>query len=49
MKPTEQAKVTLRLTKPISLELMKKYACSKPLRRPAPGPSRDAKPNVYEQ
>jgi hypothetical protein len=36
MKPTEKAKVTVLLTRPISLEQLKKYASPKPLRRPAP-------------
>jgi hypothetical protein len=36
MKPTEKAKVTILVTRPISLEQLKKYASTKPLRRPAP-------------
>ncbi|GEM_PF-6926187 len=36
MKPTEKAKATVLVTRPISLEQLKKYASAKPLRRPAP-------------
>ncbi len=36
MKPTEKVKVTVLVTHPVSLEHLKKYANSKPLRRPAP-------------
>jgi hypothetical protein len=36
MRPTEKAKVTVLVTRPISLEQLKKYASTKPLRRPTP-------------
>lgn len=34
MKPTDKAKVTVLINRPITLEQLKKYASSKPLRRP---------------
>jgi hypothetical protein len=40
MKPTDHVKVTVLVTRPISLEQLKKYASTKPLRRPAPRPKR---------
>ena len=40
MKPTDKAKVTVMLTRPIPLEQLKKYASAKPLRRPAPRSAR---------
>ncbi len=40
MKPTEKEKVTVLVTRPISLEQLKKYASAKPIRRPAPRPKR---------
>jgi hypothetical protein len=36
MKPTDHVKVTVQVTRPIPLEQLKKYASTKPLRRPAP-------------
>ena len=36
MKPTDKAKVTVLITRPVPLEQLKKYASTKPLRRPAP-------------
>lgn len=36
MKPTDTAKVNVLVTRPIPLEQLKKYASTKPLRRPAP-------------
>jgi hypothetical protein len=36
MKPTDKAKVTVVVSRPVSLEQLKKYASTKPLRRPAP-------------
>jgi hypothetical protein len=36
MKPTDKAKVTILITRPVSMEQLKKYASSKPLRRPRP-------------
>ena len=36
MKPTDKAKVTILISRPIPLEQLKKYASTKPLRRPAP-------------
>jgi hypothetical protein len=33
MKPTDKAKVTVLITRPVSLEHLKKYASTKPLRR----------------
>ena len=41
MKPTEKAKVTVLVTRPIPLEQLKKYASKKPLRRPTPRPKVD--------
>ena len=38
MKPTNKVKVTIVVTHPVPLELLKKYASTKPLRRPAPRP-----------
>jgi hypothetical protein len=38
MKPTDKAKVTVLVSHPIPLEQLKKYASTKPLRRPAPRP-----------
>jgi hypothetical protein len=38
MKPTDKTKVTVLVTRPIALEQLKKYASTKPLRRPAPRP-----------
>jgi hypothetical protein len=38
MKPTDKPKVTVLVSHPIPLELLKKYASPKPLRRPAPRP-----------
>lgn len=40
MKPSEKTKVTVSVTRPISLEQLKKYASMKPLRRPVPRPKR---------
>jgi hypothetical protein len=40
MKPTDKAKVTVLINRPITLEQLKKYASSKPLRRPAPRTNR---------
>jgi hypothetical protein len=40
MKPTDKAKVTVLVTRSVPLEQLKKYASSKPLRRPAPRPKR---------
>jgi hypothetical protein len=36
MKPTDKAKVSVQVTRPVSLEQLKKFASKKPLRRPAP-------------
>jgi hypothetical protein len=36
MKPTDNAKVTVLINRPITLEQLKKYASSRPLRRPDP-------------
>lgn len=36
MKPTDKKKVTVLVTRPVSLEHLKKYASAKPVRRPAP-------------
>jgi hypothetical protein len=36
MKPTDKAKVTVVINRPLSLEQLQKYASSKPLRRPDP-------------
>ena len=36
MKPTDKAKVTVLINRPVTLEQLKKYASSKPLRRPDP-------------
>jgi hypothetical protein len=36
MKPNDKAKVTVLIIRPITLEQLKKYASSKPLRRPDP-------------
>ena len=36
MNPTDKVKVTVIIHRPITLEQLKKYASSKPLRRPAP-------------
>jgi len=36
MKPTDKAKVTVLVTKPVPLEDLKRYASTKPLKRPAP-------------
>jgi hypothetical protein len=36
MKPTDKAKVTVLVTRPVALEQLKKYASTKPLRRPDP-------------
>ena len=36
MKPTDKAKVTVLVTRPVPLDQLKKYASTKPLRRPAP-------------
>ena len=38
MKPTDKTKVTVLVSRPIPLEQLKKYASTKPLRRPAPRP-----------
>jgi hypothetical protein len=38
MKPTDKPKVTVLVTRSVPLEQLKKYASSKPLRRPAPRP-----------
>ena len=38
MNPSDKAKVTVLLSRPVPLELLKKYASPKPLRRPAPRP-----------
>jgi hypothetical protein len=35
-KPMDKAKVTILISRPISLEQLKKYASTKPLRRPSP-------------
>jgi hypothetical protein len=34
MKPTDKTKVTVLINRPITLDQLKKYASSKPLRRP---------------
>lgn len=34
MTPTDNAKVTVLINRPVTLEQLKKYASSKPLRRP---------------
>jgi hypothetical protein len=36
MKPNEKANVSVLITRPITLEQLKKYASIKPLRRPPP-------------
>ncbi len=36
MKPTDKTKVTVLVSRPIHFEQLKKYASTKPLRRPAP-------------
>jgi hypothetical protein len=36
MKPADKAKVTVLITRSVPLEKLKKYASTKPLRRPAP-------------
>ncbi len=36
MKPTDKTTVTVLVTCPITLEQLKKYASSKPVRRPVP-------------
>jgi len=36
MKPTDKAKVTVLVTRPVPLDQLKKYASTKPLRRPLP-------------
>ncbi len=36
MKPTDNTKVTVLITRPVSVEQLKKDASTKPLRRPAP-------------
>jgi hypothetical protein len=38
MKPSDKTKVTVFVSRPIPLEQLKKYASTKPLRRPAPRP-----------
>jgi hypothetical protein len=40
MKPTDKAKVSVLVSRPVPLEQLKKYASAKPLRRPAPRPKR---------
>ena len=36
MPPTDKAKVIVLITHPVPLEQLKKYASTKPVRRPAP-------------
>jgi hypothetical protein len=38
MKPTDRVKVTVLVTHPVPLVLLKKYASTKPLRRPVQRP-----------
>jgi len=38
MKPTDKVKVTAVVSRPVPLELRKKYGSGKPLRRPSPRP-----------
>jgi hypothetical protein len=40
MQPTDKAKVTVLVSRPIPVEQLKKYASAKPVRRPSPRPKR---------
>jgi len=43
MRPAENAKATVLVTRPVPLEQLRKYGSSKPLRRPVPDPRADQK------